>query len=105
MSRNIPTKDSNLPRKNPTGKKVTKPLPTKPVLNSIVRLEERVVSTRNDLAAATSGGSEAGDIAIALARNRIVHSPRTNRQFRKVVARDQCYKTFRGRKLRLLIIS
>ena len=73
---------------NPAPKKVVaKPLPDKPVLNSVLRLGEKVNSVRDDLNRAKSGGLGADNFAVSLARERIVNSPRTNREFRKVVAR------------------
>ena len=68
-------------------KVVAKPLPQKPVLNSVLRLGDKVESVRNDLTRARSGGEGSDDLAVSLARNRIVNSPRTNQQFRKTVAR------------------
>lgn len=94
MSRNVSTKH---PGSNPVpkaasrnlavGKKVVQPLPSKPQPNSILRLEEKVASARNELAAASAGGPRAENLALTLAQRRIVDSPRTNRHFRKVVAR------------------
>lgn len=67
-------------------KVAAKPLPQKPVLNSVLRLGEKVEAVRNNLTQAISGeGSD--DLAVLLARNRIINSPRTNQQFRKTVAR------------------
>jgi len=68
-------------------KVVAKPLPQKPVLNSVLRLGEKVEAVQNDLTRARAGGVGSDDLAVSLARNRIVNSPRTNQQFRKTVAR------------------
>jgi len=72
---------------NPTKKSIVKPLPDKPVLNSVLRLGEKVNSVREDLNRAKSGEHGADSFAVKLARDRVVNSPRTNREFRKVVAR------------------
>ncbi len=93
MSRNIGVKDkleikTSVRKIGEKPKKVVpKPLPQKPVLNSVLRLGDKVESVRNDLTRARLGGEESNELAVSLARNRIVNSPRTNQQFRKTVAR------------------
>ena len=64
-----------------------KPLPQRPVLNSVLRLDNKVKSVRNDLNEAKGGGQRAENLAVSLAREKIVNSPRTNSKFRQVIAR------------------
>ena len=69
-----------------------KPLPTKPVKNSILLLEKKLLSTQADLEAAKSEDGRSDNFSAALARNRIVNSPQTNLKFRQTVARKVDFK-------------
>ncbi len=93
MSRNLGAKGKSKIKTSRQMKVVAKPLPQKPVLNSVLQLGEKVEAVRNDLTRARSGDKGSNDIAVSLARNRIVNSQRTNQQFRKTVARKVDFRS------------
>lgn len=79
-----------LPEKGET--RSVREIPQAPVLNTANRISKKVNSVQAELTKATCGGQAAEEIGLALAREKILNSPRTNLQFRKTVARKVDYK-------------